>query len=74
MIYYIGIDILHINIMKLYNKLVSVINKEILDEFIDNCADPKDNQFVNINYVNNFKHTYPNEFEYIMKITNQKHV
>ena len=57
MIYYIDIDILLINIRKYYRDLISVVDEDILKNFIDNCVDPKDNRFVNISYVNDFRHT-----------------
>lgn len=74
MIYYIDIDILLINIRKYYRDLIAVIDEYVLKDFIDNCVDPKDSRFVNISYVNYFRHAYPNEFKYIMNIAKVKHI
>ena len=74
MIYYIDIDVLLINIRKYYRDLIAVIDEDILKEFIDNCVDPENDRFVNMSYVNYFRHAYPNEFKYIMNITKVKHI
>lgn len=74
MIYYIDIDILLINIRKYYRDLISVVDEAILKDFINNCVDPKDSRFVNISYVNDFRHSYPNEFKHIMNIAKVKHI
>lgn len=74
MIYYIDIDILLINIRKYYRDLISVVDEAILKEFINNCVDPENDRFVNIRYVNDFRHSYPNEFKHIMNIAKVKHI
>ena len=75
MIYLIDIDTLLINIRKTYKELLLIIDKSLLDDFINNCAVNSDNMlYVNIDYMNNFRHIYNNEFKYIMQLTKQKAV
>ena len=74
MIYYIDIDVLLINIRKYYRDLIAVIDEDVLIDFINNCVDPDDDRFVNISYVNYFRHAYPNEFKHIMNIAKVKHI
>lgn len=74
MIYYIDIDVLLINIRKYYRDLIAVIDEDVLIDFINNCVDPKDSRFVNISYVNYFRHAYPNEFKHIMNIAKVKYI
>ena len=75
MIYLIDIDTLLINIRKTYKELLLIIDKSVLDDFIDNCAVNSDNTiYVNIDYMNNFRYIYNNEFKYIMQLTKQRAV
>lgn len=75
MIYYIDAYKLLINIRKYYRLLLENIDKDVLDDFIDNCAtNSSKGLFINIPYVNNFRHIYKDEFDYIMKITDTDHV
>lgn len=74
MIYYIDIDTLRTGIVVNYSKLISIINKNILDEFINNCVDIDNSRLINIKYVNEFRYHYKREFEIIMNVTKQKHI
>ena len=75
MIYLIDIDSLLINIRKTYKELLLIIDKSLLDDFINNCAVNSDNMlYVNIDCMNNFRHIYSNEFKYIMQLTKQRAV
>lgn len=75
MLYYIDAYKLLINIRKHYKLLLESIDKDILDDFIDNCAtNTSKGLFINIKYVNKFRHIYKDEFDYIMKITDTDHV
>lgn len=74
MIYLIDIDSLLINIRKTYKELLLIIDKSLLDD-INNCAVNSNNMiYVNIDYMNNFRHIYSNEFKYIMQLTKQRAV
>lgn len=74
MIYYIDADTLRIGLSVNYSKLVSIIDKDILDDFISNFADTNNDKFINIKYINEFRNHYKREFEIIMKTTKQKYI
>ena len=75
MLYYIDAYKLLINIRKHYRLLLESIDKDILDDFIDNCAtNTSKGLFINIKYVNEFRSHYKREFEIIMKTTKQKYI
>lgn len=74
MIYYIDVDTLRIGLSINYSKLVSIIDKDILDDFINNFADTNNDKFINIKYINEFRSHYKREFEIIMKTAKQKYI